>query len=72
MAIHARREAARNWEALMSDSKYPANIRTSMDLVPTVVEQTHRGERGWDLYSRLLKDRVVFSAARSTTRSRTS
>ena len=31
-----------------------------MELVPTVVEQTHRGERGWDLYSRLLKDRVVF------------
>jgi len=30
------------------------------ELVPTVVEQTHRGERGWDLYSRLLKDRVVF------------
>ncbi|MBC7977768.1 MAG: ATP-dependent Clp endopeptidase proteolytic subunit ClpP [Myxococcales bacterium] len=28
--------------------------------VPTVVEQTHRGERGWDLYSRLLRDRVVF------------
>ena len=28
--------------------------------IPTVVEQTHRGERGWDLYSRLLKDRVVF------------
>jgi ATP-dependent Clp protease protease subunit len=31
-----------------------------MELVPTVVEQTHRGERGWDLYSRLLKDRIVF------------
>jgi len=31
-----------------------------MELVPTVVEQTHRGERGWDLFSRLLKDRVVF------------
>jgi ATP-dependent Clp protease, protease subunit len=30
------------------------------ELVPTVVEQTQRGERGWDLYSRLLKDRVVF------------
>jgi ATP-dependent Clp protease protease subunit len=29
-------------------------------LVPTVIEQTHRGERGWDIYSRLLKDRVVF------------
>jgi ATP-dependent Clp protease protease subunit len=31
-----------------------------MDLIPTVVEQTHRGERGWDIYSRLLKDRIVF------------
>src|SRR5438067_3380460 len=34
------------------------DIRAS--LVPTVVEQTHRGERGWDLFSRLLKDRIVF------------
>jgi ATP-dependent Clp protease protease subunit len=42
----------------MSDKKYPTDI--SMDLIPTVVEQTHRGERGWDLFSRLLKDRVVF------------
>ncbi|MFN0249418.1 MAG: ATP-dependent Clp protease proteolytic subunit [Kofleriaceae bacterium] len=32
----------------------------SLQLVPTVVEQTHRGERGWDLFSRLLKDRIVF------------
>jgi ATP-dependent Clp protease protease subunit len=29
-------------------------------LIPTVVEHTHRGERGWDIYSRLLKDRIVF------------
>jgi ATP-dependent Clp protease, protease subunit len=29
-------------------------------LVPTVVEQTHRGERGWDLFSRLLNDRIVY------------
>jgi ATP-dependent Clp protease protease subunit len=29
-------------------------------LIPTVIEQTHRGERGWDVYSRLLKDRIVF------------
>jgi ATP-dependent Clp protease protease subunit len=34
--------------------------RPRLDLIPTVVEQTHRGERGWDIYSRLLKDRVVF------------
>ncbi len=29
-------------------------------MVPTVIEQTHRGERGWDIFSRLLKDRIIF------------
>ena len=29
-------------------------------IIPTVVEQTHRGERGWDIFSRLLKDRIIF------------
>ena len=29
-------------------------------LVPMVVEQTGRGERSYDIYSRLLKDRIVF------------
>jgi ATP-dependent Clp protease protease subunit len=38
---------------------YLKNIRPS-SLVPTVVEQTHRGERGWDIFSRLLNDRIVF------------
>ena len=31
-----------------------------MGFIPYVVEQTHRGERGWDIYSRLLKDRIIF------------
>ncbi|MBP3540436.1 MAG: ATP-dependent Clp endopeptidase proteolytic subunit ClpP [Clostridia bacterium] len=31
-----------------------------MNLVPMVVEQTNRGERSFDIYSRLLKDRIVF------------
>ena len=31
-----------------------------MSLVPTVVEQTNRGERSYDLYSRMLEDRIVF------------
>lgn len=31
-----------------------------MNLVPIVVEQTSRGERSYDIYSRLLKDRIVF------------
>ncbi len=30
-----------------------------MSLVPVVVEQTNRGERSYDIYSRLLKDRIV-------------
>lgn len=31
-----------------------------MNLVPYVVEQTSRGERSYDIYSRLLKDRIIF------------
>jgi ATP-dependent Clp protease protease subunit len=31
-----------------------------MGLVPIVVEQTNRGERSYDIYSRLLKDRIIF------------
>ena len=40
----------------------PTNHRTpAYDyLVPTVVEQTSRGERAFDLYSRLLKERIIF------------
>ncbi|MEO9089888.1 MAG: ATP-dependent Clp endopeptidase proteolytic subunit ClpP [Rhodanobacter sp.] len=33
---------------------------TSLNLVPMVVEQTARGERSYDIYSRLLKERVIF------------
>ena len=33
-----------------------------MPLVPIIVEQSHRGERAYDIYSRLLKDRIVFLA----------
>mgnify|MGYP006420889331 FL=1 len=38
----------------MSDTEY------AMNLVPMVVEQTPRGERSYDIFSRLLKERVVF------------
>src|SRR5690625_3665912 len=31
-----------------------------MPLIPTVIEQTNRGERAYDIYSRLLKDRIIF------------
>ena len=33
----------------------------NLGLVPMVVEQTARGERGYDIYSRLLKDRIIFA-----------
>lgn len=31
-----------------------------MNLIPTVIEKTHYGERAYDIYSRLLKDRIIF------------
>ncbi len=34
--------------------------QTSMNLIPIVVEQTARGERSYDIYSRLLKERLIF------------
>jgi ATP-dependent Clp protease protease subunit len=43
--------------AAHSDNDAP---EPSMLSIPFVVEQTHRGERSWDIFSRLLKDRIVF------------
>ncbi|MEP2943838.1 MAG: ATP-dependent Clp protease proteolytic subunit [Hyphomicrobiales bacterium] len=37
-------------------------IDTYMNLVPMVVEQTNRGERAYDIFSRLLKERIIFIA----------
>ena len=31
-----------------------------MAIIPTVIEQTGRGERGYDIFSRLLKERIIF------------
>lgn len=47
----------------MQDPNFPslAMSPTSANfIIPTVIEQTHRGERGWDIFSRLLKDRIIF------------
>jgi ATP-dependent Clp protease protease subunit len=41
--------------ALMDDP-----LETAMQLVPMVVEQTSRGERAYDIFSRLLKERIIF------------
>src|SRR5207302_4725359 len=37
-------------------------VETYMNLVPMVVEETKRGERAYDIYSRLLKARIIFVA----------
>ena len=37
-----------------------ADLKIQNYLVPTVVEQTNRGERAYDLYSRLLKENIIF------------
>jgi len=42
-----------NWQAGMPDTK-------DLGLIPMVIEQSGRGERAYDIYSRLLKERVVF------------
>ncbi|MFZ2237386.1 MAG: ATP-dependent Clp endopeptidase proteolytic subunit ClpP [Dokdonella sp.] len=36
------------------------NVPQALNLIPVVVEQTARGERAYDIYSRLLKERVIF------------
>ena len=44
----------------MSYSGERDNFAPHMALVPMVIEQTSRGERSFDIYSRLLKERVIF------------
>ncbi len=41
-------------------SNYPKHPRPSASLTPYVIEDTGRGERSMDIYSRLLKDRIIF------------
>jgi ATP-dependent Clp protease, protease subunit len=42
------------------DKADPARLTKAGIIYPHVVETTHRGERTWDIFSRLLKDRIVF------------
>ncbi|WP_407079287.1 ATP-dependent Clp endopeptidase proteolytic subunit ClpP [Candidatus Methylospira mobilis] len=45
---------------MMSYSNKAESIRNAGGLVPMVIEQSARGERAYDIYSRLLKERVIF------------
>jgi ATP-dependent Clp protease, protease subunit len=54
-----RTQAVETLERAMGSGGYPPGV-TDFIPYPTVVETTHRGERNWDIFSRLLKDRIVF------------
>src|SRR5690242_10756879 len=56
-----RLSASRNSWAPDERASGRGNVNeTALNLVPMVVEQTARGERAYDIYSRLLKDRLIF------------
>src|SRR3954462_5145591 len=58
----AAASSPRHYRARRSREKDMANYfeQYMNNLVPMVVEQTNRGERAYDIYSRLLKDRIIF------------
>lgn len=51
---------ARYWRQLEAANQSPERFHPTSHLVPMVVEQTPRGERSYDIYSRLLRSRIVF------------
>lgn len=54
-------KSTRDGAATMSFEGQNHNTIQNLGLVPMVVEQTARGERSYDIYSRLLKERVIFA-----------
>jgi ATP-dependent Clp protease protease subunit len=49
-----------NWQSRMEEPRDSFEPARGLGLVPMVIEQSGRGERAYDIYSRLLKERVVF------------
>lgn len=47
-------------DRLKTSYRWPLQQKPSMTVIPMVIEQTGRGERAYDIYSRLLKDRIIF------------
>ena len=55
----AKRPENRTQAVELLERESRAGVRAGL-IYPSVVETTHRGERTWDIFSRLLKDRIVF------------
>jgi ATP-dependent Clp protease, protease subunit len=53
-------QSVRTHTLIFSSQQGSSNEPTALGLVPMVIEQSGRGERAYDIYSRLLKERVVF------------
>jgi len=49
-----------NWTSWMKEPEMVMEPARGLGLIPMVIEQSGRGERAYDIYSRLLKERVVF------------
>ena len=49
-----------NWTSRMAEPEMAMEPARGLGLIPMVIEQSGRGERAYDIYSRLLKERVVF------------
>ena len=51
----------RRWAfTYLSENSRKVRCRISMSIIPYVIEQTNRGERSYDIFSRLLSDRIIF------------
>ena len=48
------------WAGEDADMDGQAKLESEYVLIPTVIETTGRGERAFDIYSRLLKERIIF------------
>jgi ATP-dependent Clp protease protease subunit len=59
LAALLRRQIVSNSKPLMSREFDKTSYRFYSSLVPMVIESTSRGERGMDIYSRLLRERIV-------------
>lgn len=55
-----RKDSSKSFRSCLKLQKLLKLNLLHMNLIPTVIEKTHMGERAYDIYSRLLKDRIIF------------
>ena len=58
--VHSHWSGPRPWNALVRSESVRSEPVASPGVLPTVVEQSGRGDRAFDIYSRLLRERIIF------------